>query len=92
MRHRIPIQRVNLHWCSYTKKLDLVDHIFSGIPGSLNVMTIDILNGKISERGIEEISKLFDNIWGIRHENIYEFFKTYASVIPSVNIFERSDI
>jgi hypothetical protein len=55
-------------------------------------MSIDILNGKISEKGIEEISKLFNNIWGIRNENIYEFLKTYASVIPHVNIFERIDI
>lgn len=88
MRHRIPIQKVNLQWNYATKKLDLVDHYFSSYHGSVNVMSIEIINGKISEKSIEEISKLFDNIWGIRYENIYEFFKTYAKVIPRVNIFE----
>jgi hypothetical protein len=88
MRHRIPIQKVNLQWNYATKKLDLVDHYFSPYHGSVNVMSIEIVNGKISQSGIEGMSRLFDNIWGIGPENIYEFFKTYYSIIPKVNIFE----
>jgi hypothetical protein len=89
MRHRIPIQKVRLQWSSIARKLDLVDHRFSSHHGSIVIMDVDIKSGKISDECMFEISKLFNNSWDIRNEEIREFFKTYSKVIPDIKIFEE---
>jgi hypothetical protein len=91
MRHKIPIQRVNLQWSYITKKLDLVDHYFSSYHGSVIIMNIELEKGKISMKCMEEISKLYQNVWGIRNENIHDFFQTYNKAIPNIKIFESTE-
>ena len=92
MRHRIPISKANLQWNYVSKKLSLVDNDFSPAFDNINIMEVEIVNDKISFKDLDAIVKLYDNVWGIKRESIYEFFKLYENLIPNVKIFERVDI
>lgn len=91
MRHRIPISRANLQWNYVFKKLSLVDHNFNPYDG-INIMAVEIINGKLSFSDLDAIAKLTNNVWGIKTNSIYDFFEEYANLIPSVRIFESVDI
>lgn len=91
MRHRIPISKANLQWNYDLKKLSLVDNNFSPY-NSINIMVVEIINGRFSFKDLDAIANLYNNIWGIKEDSIYEFFDVYANLIPSVIIFERVDI
>lgn len=92
MRHRIHISKADLHWNDAFKKLSLVEHNFAPFD-SVFIGVVEIINGKISEKDLVAIGGLYDNNkWGIRSQDIYQFFSAYSNIIPAVNIFESADI
>ena len=92
MRHRIHISKADLHWNYAFKKLDLVEHNFAPVD-SVIIGVVEVINGKISENDLVAIGGLCDNNkWGIRSQDIYQFFSVYSNIIPAVDIFESADI
>ena len=92
MRHRIHISKADLHWFYASRKLSLVEHNFGQLDSDF-IGVVEIINGKISENDLVAIGSLYDNNkWGIKSQDIYQFFSVYSNIIPAVDLFEGVDI